>query len=276
MIIISYDIAIKSLAVSIFYVNENWKEEMSYTNNILCSDFDKLLSGSTIPEMVINAKCVLRNIKELDEKISNIIQPLFCDVVDLIPNKKIKETDVNIRSSRLKGYLNRVDTIYIPQILENISRKMSSESIKEINSPSNPIKILLEYQMGPNDKSRNVCSQILYHYSTSDNQFKTSLDTHSNAVSATNVYDIEIIGPSLKNKLNFNKSESYSHIIKKYVTNYNANKKHSVCNMLHWLSVLHLDKLIKKIKKSNLDDVADSFNMAIAWIFLKSGIINAY
>ena len=32
----------------------------------------------------------------------NTIKPVFLDVVNLIPNKKIKDTDVTTRSNRLK------------------------------------------------------------------------------------------------------------------------------------------------------------------------------
>ena len=67
------------------------------------------------------------------------------DVVDLIPNKKIKDTNVITRSNRLKSYLNYIDTLLINEI--------------KSNNENHIIKVLLEYQMGPNDKSRNVCSK---------------------------------------------------------------------------------------------------------------------
>lgn len=240
MIIISYDIASKSLAVSVMRYNDKWQDELneihhSFNSNINCS-------------ALLLCQSALKHIDLIEKLVDNMIQPIFFDVVDLIPNKKIKETDVVLRSSRLKGYLMNID--------------------KKIESfVDTPIKILLEYQMGPNDKSRNVCSQILYHYSNNDCNFKSA--NIVNDAPINNKFSIEIIGPSLKNKLNFVNGQDYNYFLQKYNKKYDANKKHSIANMIHWLNAKNSINMISKIKKTNYDDIADAITMALAWILIK-------
>ena len=43
-------------------------------------------------------------------------------------------------------------------------------------------------------------------------------------------YSTEIVGPSLKNKINLDKSKDYHFFLNKYVNNYDANKNHSKHN----------------------------------------------
>jgi hypothetical protein len=87
-------------------------------------------------------------------------------------------------------------------------------------------------------------------------------------------YTIEIIGPSLKNKININHDKPRQFFIDKYVKTYDANKKHSISNMLAWLESKDMTHIISNIKKSNWADIADSMTMTIAWILIKSGLVN--
>ena len=84
-------------------------------------------------------------------------------------------------------------------------------------------------------------------------------------------YDIEIVGPSLKNKINFDKGKNLQFFMNKYAKPYDANKKHSVANFLKWVNAKNIINMVENIPKKNLDDIADSVNMALAWIFIKSG-----
>ena len=192
--------------------------------------------------------------------LDNLIEPLVFDVVDLIPGKKLKETDVVLRASRLRGYLQYVDDTYLKSI-----------AIGELDS----CKLLVEYQMGPNNKSNSVCSQILYHYADNDIEFKNTNTSVNITKPVENrlKYNIEIIGPSLKNKINLDKDKSRQFFISKYAKTYDANKKHSVANMLYWLKTKSAEHMIKNINKKNLDDIADSVTMSLAWIFMKSGYL---
>ncbi len=222
MFIISFDIAIKSLAVAILETDDEWIIKLQIANDN--TDMYKKL-------------------KEVNNVINNIIKPIYLDVVDLIPNKKVKETDVLLRASRLKGFLTMID-----------------EKIKNYDN----IKILLEYQMGANDLSRNICSQILYHFADTDANYSAA-NTSSNKT-IKKKYDIEIVGPSLKNKVNLVKD--HSEFTKKYSNNYNANKAHSKCNFLYWINLYGYNYLIKNIKKKNLDDISDAFNMGLVWFYM--------
>ena len=65
----------------------------------------------------------------------------------------------------------------------------------------------------------------------------------------------------------------YSYFINKYAKAYDANKAHSKNNFLYWTKYKNIEYMIKDIKKKNLDDIADSCNMILAWIFMKSKLI---
>jgi hypothetical protein len=249
MYILGYDVASKSLALTIIYFNENWEIELQKIKNLFNDKLQNVESPKKICEIT------LQYIDRVDELLDTIIIPILFDVVDLIPNQKVKDTSVILRASRLKSYLLSVDQ-YLSKLY---------------TSSDNTYKILLEYQMGPNDKSRNVCSQILYHYSNTDFNFNSALDLPCDTL--INKYDVEIIGPSLKNKINMDIKKPYAFFINKYTKAYDANKAHSKNNFIYWVDKKNISHMIKNVKKKNLDDIADSCNMILAWIFLKSKLI---
>ena len=192
------------------------------------------LENYTPGQICQNALDAINKISDLLDSLINLI---FLDVTDLIPGKKIKDVTPLLKASRLKGYLSYIDNTY----LKNIQC----------------YKVLIEYQMGPNFKSNSIGAQILYHYANESNSFK----------------EVEIIGPSLKNKLNFDKIHTYEFFIKKYAKTYTANKKHTEANMLYWLKKYNFYHLLDTIKSNKLDDIADAFMMSLAWLFLKSDLI---
>ena len=121
--------------------------------------------------------------------------------------------------------------------------------------------------MGPNDKSRNVGSQILYHYSKPSIEFKSYCSDVSEVADIG--YNCVIVGPSLKNKISFGSDLVLSVFIQKYIKNYDANKNHSKFNFLRWLQNNNHENMIKNIKKKKLPDIGDSFMQAYAWFILK-------
>lgn len=255
MIIIGFDIATKSLAVSVICFNDNWYEDLSnikkqFYVDILGKPFD------------VVSEIAIEYIHKLDELAADIIKIILFDVVDLIPNQKIKETDAILRTARLKGYLTNLDNKITSLLIDN--------NIYTNHPKVNSIKILLEYQMGPNDKSRNVCSQILYHYTPTNCNY---INTFESDQIKSNKHSIEIIGPSLKNKINLDKDKNHQYFYNKYAKSYDANKKHSVNNMMSWLHNNGKTQMINNIRKKNLDDIADAFTMSIAWLFIKSSLI---
>ena len=254
MYILSFDVASKSLAVSIIKFNEDWRTDL---NNIALN-FNKLctIHKTDTPSGIKLCQIALDCIDKIYNLLNNLIQPIYVDVVDLIPGKKLKETDLILRSNRLKGYLSNID---------NITRNF------------NKFHVLVEYQMGPNNKSNNVFSQILYHYGSIDIKF-TNTNSVNNPINtgqtpSINQITIEIVGPSLKNKLNLDKDKPRSYFIEKYAKTYDANKKHSIANMNYFLKTNKLEHMLANIKNKNLDDIADSITMTLAWLYLKSNLI---
>jgi hypothetical protein len=250
MYILGYDVASKSLALSIIKFNENWKSDLAEIE----SSFNQRHSMSSV-EL---CQSVLDHINRLYDLLDTLIQPLVLEVVDLIPGKKLKETDVILRANRLRGYLKYVDETHLNNIPD-----------------LGVYHVLVEYQMGPNNKSNSVCSQILYHYAANDTGFKSTLSENNltDNTQAARVCNVEIIGPSLKNKINLDKDKTRQFFIGKYAKTYDANKKHSVANMKYWLTTKNATHMLANIKKNNWDDIADSVTMTLAWIFLKSGYI---
>lgn len=248
MRILSFDVASKSLALSIINFNDDWKHSLNQLK----------LSFRAVDVENMTAYDVCDHVMDYMDKLERILDDMFVpelfDVVDLIPGKKLKDTTPIVRANRLNSYLSCVD------------RYMSDKHESEC-------KVLLEYQMGPNDKSRNVCSQILYHFSNGDGKFKNTNKTLLGIPNEEIAYDVEIVGPSLKNKINFDKDKPHQYFIQKYAKTYDANKKHSVWNFLRWVDMKGIQPMIVGIPKKNMDDIADSVNMTLAWLFIKSGLI---
>jgi hypothetical protein len=274
MYILSFDVASKSLAISVLHFNEKWKSDI---DNIK-SEFDESKSDNIKNlDAIKTCKLALNYMNDVECILDNMITPIMLDVVDLVPGKKMKDTTVIERTERLAGYLSVLDS-YINQLY-----KLSRTKNKTLIHAPMRIKVLLEYQMGPNDKSRNVGSQILYHYANKNTKFKNTNTMLEQMMKAQNTkmyqngqiitYDIDIIGPSLKNKINLS-DKNYKHFIEKYAKSYDANKSHSKANFTYWIESKNSGHLAKNIKKKNIDDIADSVTMTLAWIYLKSGFVS--
>lgn len=216
MFYLSFDIANKSLAISLISFDKEYKEKI---NQIINNNYEStLISMNT-----------------LNKQLNNIINYHIYEVVDLIPQQKVKNTTIIYRSNKLKEYLNKLNI-----------------NIQEIKNKNNVDKltVLIEYQPSFNEKSRTIYNQIIYEYS--DN----------------NLYNIFIMNPLYKNKIYFNNELKHSSFIQKYNNNYIANKNHTKSNFLYFLDKYNLEHIITNIKKKNLDDLADSFMQIIAYIYI--------
>lgn len=206
MYYLSFDPANKSLAIGLYKIDNDWRSKYR----------------------LIFENLNINNLEESNEQLDNLIQILYVDVIDMMPGKNVKDTNLIERSLLLK------------QTLENINNKI--KHIGEI------INVCIEYQLNLNDKSRCVYSQLIYEYSN------------------PNKYKINCIKPSLKNSITINKNMPYSNYISKYSSNYKANKIHSKDNFLYFIKIFKLEDKIKHIKKKNLDDISDTFTQIIAYI----------
>lgn len=238
MFIIGIDVATKSLAISVIKYKSNKivQEEMNLAIENYKSYKKIFINNKSCKNPNDSLNNLLKKYQELLECINSLLCPieiLFVDVKDLIPDKKLKDTNILERTNNLRDYLNDID-----------------KKISELNIPIKNLDILIEYQMGPNDKSRVISSQLLYHFSK-----------YSSA-------NIELVGPSLKNSIFFKNNEEshYSKFLEKYSTNYSANKAHSKYLFLELLKNIGKNEIISNIKKKNIDDIADSVLMSISWL----------
>ena len=228
MYFISFDVATKSLAVSIIkYAEDNFIyphiEEIytKYKDNT--KDFEHYV------KLLKNTNDILNNRYKIE----------YLDVVDLIPNKKLKETTTVER------------TIYLKKYLENTLKE------KILNIPKNKRQFLIEYQMGPNDKSRTISAQLMLY---------CSLFSNDDINIAKN--QIILVGPSLKNTLHFSTDEKskHSYYLSKYTTNYAANKNHTKYLLKKIVQLYNQSNILDGISKTHLDDAADAVCMTFAYI----------
>jgi hypothetical protein len=112
-----------------------------------------------------------------------------------------------------------------------------------------------------------VCSSLLYHYSTPAPFASAKSDMHHPNAGRKQPH-LKVVGASVKNSIFFCEDGRYENFIKRYSTNYAANKAHCKFNLCHWAG-LHDPTLLKGIKKRNWDDVADAFMMIMGWLSLE-------
>lgn len=224
MYYLSFDCANKSLGVSLFKFQDNYK----FLIIKLLKNYNPYI---TLYENIVNMRDKLSfcDYYKLLENINDIVDKIFVidlfDVINILNDKKTKNINIIERSLGLKQALNKID-----KLLVNINED---------------INICIEYQLNYNDKSRTVYNQLIYHYSDIDN------------------YHLHIIAPTYKNKLYFNDELKYSSFIQKYNSNYTANKSHTKNNFIYFIDVFGLKEQTKHIKSKNMDDIADSFMQAI-------------
>ena len=239
MLFLGFDVATKSMGVSLIEYNATWETDIINIINKSSVDCDTY-------DVLDYITYFIQVLDKIDARLNKVYNPIFLDVVDLIPKKKVKGTSPMLISQRLAGYLCGI-----------------SGFIQQHHSNSK-LTVLLEYQMGPNDKSRGIGSQVLYHFSNPNNNYNNVFNLPKKKM--PNNIVVKIVGASLKNKVNYDKEKPHSFFVGKYAKMYTANKKHSIHNFLYWLNLCGFNNLIKPFKKKNYDDIADAVNMTIAWI----------
>lgn len=215
MYYLSIDCANKSLAIGLYNLSlDVWKLNLlQILTDSVDSNIDKLTKANTYLDSVV----------EFD----------FLKVIDLIPNKKVKETSLIERTLQLYKYISEIQ-IYIDNM-----------KLNEI------VNVYIEYQMNANDKSRAVYNQLIYAFAD---------DTK---------YSVKVVVPTLKNKIYFCEELKHCRVLQNYSRLYTANKIHCKKNFLYFISLFNKSNSIKGIKKSNIDDVADTFMQMIGQIKYK-------
>jgi hypothetical protein len=220
MIIISIDVATKSLAVAVLRYNNVGQE------------IDDLINKSTECSGTLSHRIssMLDSVEKSIDLVDNSIKLLHLEVVNLIGDKRLKDTDAVYRAKRLREYLESLDKVIKPVLSGNT-------------------RVLVEYQMGPNDKSRSVSSQLVYHFSGYG-------------------CEIHLVGPSIKNTVCIGGKDCnrFRWFIERYKTNYSANKAHSRKNLLEFLDGREEKDMLDGISKKNYDDAGDAVLMALGWL----------
>jgi hypothetical protein len=231
--IIGIDAATKSLALSVIsYRNV----DDAYAAAAQCLDdyrAKKLAIGPAKLHALAGA------VDDITEILTNRCVVEQVRVVDLLPGQKVNSVDVITRAHALAKYMAEIDVCVRPYI----------------NAQTH---ILIEYQMGPNDKSRTVSHQIIYH------MVATYPEAH-----------VHIIGPSAKNKLyieGIDDSRLEYHMAKHF-RNYTANKNHAKALLRHIVPYCKepIQLAIDAVAKKNMDDVADAVTMSISWAIKNIG-----
>jgi hypothetical protein len=219
MYYLSFDVANKSLAVSFLYYN---------TKN-LYNQIALLQNNKKRTELQDSKNYILH----INNLIKDSFKYYYYDVKDLIPNQKVKETNIIDRSNKLKEYLSSI--------------QLFIDNIKNTNNISK-IYVLIEYQLASNYNANAIYNQIIYAFSNNE------------------LFEIVIMNPAYKNKIYFNLDLQHSRFIQQYANNYIANKNHCKANFLYFLKSFNLEYIVQNIKKKNIDDLADSFMQIFAFI----------
>ena len=160
------------------------------------------------------------------DDISTCFTYVDSDVADLLDGKKLKNVSSVDRAKSLRKYID--------------NKKFDIDINTNILIEKQPEKV--------NVKSCSVSDQLLYHFANQTN--------------------ISTISPSLKNKISFtseNNSLIYNKFVTKYSSSYIANKNHAKENFLHFINKSGQEHVISNVKKSNYNDIADSFMQIIAY-----------
>jgi hypothetical protein len=200
-------------------------------------------------ERLLSFDCANRSLAVCYASINKNIHSILLDSIKNSTDDKKSYLDyINIHFIKVydltKG--NKLDTIQRAIVLKTQLSEIDN-IISTYNHDIEYKKVLIEYQMSANDKSRNVSQQLVYHYCD-------KAQTH-------------LVGPTLKNTIDLSKdgSLSYGSFIGKYASKYTANKNHSKENFKHYLKMTETEDILKNIKKKNYDDMADAFTQILGF-----------
>lgn len=160
---------------------------------------------------------------------------------DIIETPKAKKTE----NSNHMPLVQRITAV-----VRYLSRRVTP-SIGSAMAATNTEKamVLIEYQLGANDKTRAVVSAIIAHYAL-DTRFETAL-----------------VGPALKSRISVGPEFAYSKYLESRANSYSANKAHAVDNFRHIAGTVPSSPIVMSIVAAHNDiagHVADAIMQAIA------------
>lgn len=243
MLIFSFDCAIKNIGICCIEIKDTWREEtkslISEIYDLYDTDYDKITFLTKTVDLLTR----------INQLVDNQLVIKFLNVIDLIPDKKVKDIKFSSLIIKLK---------YILACLDHMLPK--------------PDVVLIEHQMSINDKARGISRYIEEYYTP----LRYPDDNITYAVEAFPVENIDIepatketvvyiVNPNLKNSISIDPSKegAYGSFIEKYA-NYTANKKHTEHQLVYYLKKMGLSHYLEGVD-NKLNDIADAFMMAYAW-----------
>lgn len=255
MHILSIDATTHNLAIVVMEYNPCWRTDFQ----TLCKNFQQTYQKATDNKTDICKKFI----DDMQTMTKQALSIKYINHIQLTPGQKIDETTVLKKTERLKF------------VMQEFMLWVEEHNIK-ID------KVLIEFQMGPNNTTVIMSSQLLYIFASPDSDIIYNFDNVCHKKTEYMPSIVELIGPSLKNKIQFTEALAYRIFVEKYNKKYLANKAHAVASFKYYLETFNNDclkhymvnsasssKTVKSGKAKNPDDIADSVMMTIGWIKFK-------
>jgi hypothetical protein len=160
-----------------------------------------------------------------------------------------------------EGYVRDVPEIERIALLKHVLQFIRSESEKIVGHID---YVVIEHQMG--DLEKSVYSAIVYEFQSPKTgaQILLQLGKPSTGADGDDSDDsdgTEIINihPTYKNSFHFHQSLAYPVYLEKYKTLKGANKAHTTENFTYYMKLFQPDMIGEKIKKSEINHLADAF-----------------
>lgn len=225
--ILSFDCALRSLAVCYVTCDGQWKDKMSRRTR-------KFLDVNPADRHAVQNEFI----QDLNDIVNNVVKVHFAKVFDLVQN--IKSSTAMQRTRALKKCLTELDT-YIAH-----SRPSGNTGVRDVT--------LIEYQMSANDKSRCVSQQIMYHYT----DISTNTSPIMKLMGPTRKNTVHFTKDLIHNAF----VEKYA---SNYTANKNHCKCNFIYWSKIFSQDPILTNALKNIRKKNIDDIADAFMQMFAW-----------
>jgi len=229
---LGFDCATKTFAFNISYIDidtfiANKKKYYTQYNAIreVLSRVKLLIEDKNVSMALKLINEIIPTISALDNEITSLIRIIDGETIDLFPNRND-------------------NTISTVERIKAVSQYIKLRVVPKLITITEPLRVVIEFQMGPNAKARAISAALV-------------------AIFADN--DVIIVGPTLKNKVYTCEEGKYCYFAEKYSTSYGANKAHAKYNFANIEKVFGT-KIPVTRPESLRGHIADSFMQIIGHI----------
>jgi hypothetical protein len=221
----------------------------TFAFSLSCIDLEGLLSRKNVILTQLQAlreiirRATEQNTVSILQKTINDITPIIA-ALDLESKSFIKLLD----GETIDLFPNRADSdISMVERLREVSRYVSSRIRPKLNNivpKEERLRVVIEFQMGPNAKARAVAAALITIFAEED---------------------VIIVGPTLKNKVFLSEEGRYCYFAEKYKNSYCANKAHAKYNFA-LVEELFGTKIPLTTPASLRGHIADSFMQVLGYL----------